>query len=1631
MTGRLDRAFNSDALSINDELLIFGGSTSPVTTAEVAPIGSLYLQTNGNIWFKTGVNDTDWTSIPISDSKVTVSNADSVPGTLSAKLSPSSNFSYGIINNGANEQYTLNLSTTGISAGTYKSVYVDAYGRVTAGSNPSTLAGYGIVDAQGLNAALTAISNLTTPGLLTLTSTGNVTNRSLASTTLTISNASGVAGNPTVELSTIGTPVTDSFVKITTDTYGRVTATAAPNAANIVTALGFTPVNIAGDTMTGLLTLSGDPTQALHAATKQYVDNAITGLDMKQSVRVATTANITLSGTQIIDGIAVVAGNRVLVKNQTTTSQNGIYEVAAGAWTRATDADNSGNGAEVSANMYCFVEEGTTNADSGWVLTTNNPITLDTTGLTFTQFTGTGQITAGAGLTKTGNILDVGTAAVGRIVVNADNIDLATTGVTAGTYNTITVDAYGRATTGSNTAYLTGNQTITLSGDVTGSGTTAITATLATIGAGGTGVKITYNAKGLVTGTSALIASDIPALDWSKITTGLPTTLAGYGITNAVTNAGGSPSIQQGLLADMPAAETAGRLYYATDGFAWYRDNGTTWDLALPALYGDISSSAGSNVTTLASVGTPGTYNNVTTDVKGRVVSGSNVSYLTANQSISVTGDATGSGTTSIPLTLATVNSNVGNFGGSTSVPVITVNGKGLITTVSSQAISFPVTSVSGKTGAVTLTSTDVGLNNVSNALQVINAGNTPSISAGTFASRPIAGAIGRLYFATDVFSIFRDNGTTWDIYQPAISGDITISAGNTIAALANVGTAGTYTKVTTDAKGRVTSGTNLTQADITTYLGYTPVNIAGDTMTGPLILAADPSSALGAATKQYVDNAVSGLIIKDACRAATTTNITLSGTQTIDGIPLVANDRVLVKNQTTASQNGIYVVAAGSWLRAEDANNIGNGNEVKANIFTFISEGSTQADTGWVLTTNNPITLGTTNLTWTQFSGSGSIVGGAGLMLTGTVLDIGTANSGRIVVNADNIDLATTGVTAGTYNNVTVDAYGRVTAASTANYITGNQTITISGDATGSGTTNIGLTLVNSGVTAGTYNTVTVNAKGLVTSATNTSYLTSNQTITLTGDVSGSGTTTIAAVLNTVPINKGGTGATTALSGFNALSPLTTKGDILAHTGVNNVRIPVGTDGQFLKADSANVNGVTWANAITTDQFVKVSATDTTSGYVLTKLVPGIGISLTQNNAGGNETVTISNTVTTGDLPLLQVRTTATIGLSSTPVSVTWNIKDYANSTSVINWTTGTNIIIGQTGYYKITYTIPIAALSATRTITASVRQNGTTTLVGSTMPVTALQNYAPEIAHTFYANLAAADTLALRLVTASSSATAAAGIVMTVTRMTGMVGPSGPQGIQGIDGPTGPTGPQGIPGPAGPAGSGSTINVQNDGSYVLPGSYTALNFVGSAVNAVTNGTNSAIVDVTIDPQISNLGDVALTAVADNDILQFNSTTGKWENTPLGLYSMIGSLFTIDMCAYQTVSNKWLGADDVVANSNAIQHILPWACKLVGWTFSSNTANVGLDLELHRLPWGSGTVSTTLFTWALRNTRIARKTNFTPSLTFNAGDRIAIFAAAVEDQNVPNSVSCILHFMITDDTGGDADINWSGTTIT
>lgn len=203
-----------------------------------------------------------------------------------------------------------------------------------------------------------------------------------------------------------------------------------------------------------------DPTAAQDAATKNYVDNAVTGLDAKASVRAVATAQTALTGTQTVDGVALVAGDRVLLTGQTAPAENGIWVVAAGAWARATDADSW---TEL-ISAYTWVENGTTNADTGWIVTVDPGGTLGSTAVAITQFSASTTIAAGNGLLKTGNSLSV-VGTTNRVSVSGAGVDISASYVgqtsittlgtiTAGTWTgtTIAVANGGTGATGAATA---------------------------------------------------------------------------------------------------------------------------------------------------------------------------------------------------------------------------------------------------------------------------------------------------------------------------------------------------------------------------------------------------------------------------------------------------------------------------------------------------------------------------------------------------------------------------------------------------------------------------------------------------------------------------------------------------------------------------------------------------------------------------------------------------------------------------------------------------------------------------------------------------------------------------------------------------------------------------------------------------------------------------------------------------------------------------------------------------------------------------------------------------------------------------------------------------------------------------
>jgi len=359
----------------------------------------------------------------------------------------------------------LGLSAGGTVSGNTTFSGTVALGASATATTPSTIdnstkvATTAYVQNQGFLTTAVSSVGLSLPNIFTVsgspvTLSGTLTASLASQTTNTVFAApNGSTGAPTFRSLAAADIPTLTAAKISDfDTQvrtSRLDQMAAPTAS----------VAFNSQKITGL----ADPTNAQDAATKLYVDNSRLGIDFKDSVRVATTANITTiagGAPSTVDGVSLVANDRILVKNQTTASQNGIYKVdtvgtgANGSWSRTTDADGSPAG-ELTSGAFVYVEEGTANAQDQYVITTTGTITVGTTGITWGLFSGAGKITAGAGLSKTKDTLALSLAGSSGLETTS-GLALTNTGVSAGSYQSVTVDAKGRVTAGTNPTTLSG-----------------------------------------------------------------------------------------------------------------------------------------------------------------------------------------------------------------------------------------------------------------------------------------------------------------------------------------------------------------------------------------------------------------------------------------------------------------------------------------------------------------------------------------------------------------------------------------------------------------------------------------------------------------------------------------------------------------------------------------------------------------------------------------------------------------------------------------------------------------------------------------------------------------------------------------------------------------------------------------------------------------------------------------------------------------------------------------------------------------------------------------------------------------------------------------------------------------------
>ena len=465
---------------------------------------------------------------------------------------------------------TLGAANGGTGLASFTSggaVYATSSSALTTGTLPVTAGGTGVTTSTGGGSVV--LNN--SPTLITPTlGAASATSLSL-STPLAVSSGGIGAASITGYLKGAGTSISG--------------VTSIPNAdlANSSVTIGSTNVALGAtaSTLAGLtsVTVTQDPTSALQLATKQYVDSVAQGLNVKTACLWGTTGNITLSGLGTQAGGewtgSLSAGDRILVKNETTAANNGIYAAAAGSWTRTADADTWNE----LVSAFVFVEQGATLGDTGWTCTVDPGGTLGVTAVTWAQFSGAGTYTAGTGLTLTGT-----------------QFSITNTAVTANSYGsstaipTFTVNAQGQLTAASTAAVIAPAGTLTgttLASNVVTSSLTSV----GTIGTGvwqGTAIGFTYGGTGQTTYTTGdllyasasntlsklgigaagtVLTSNGTNVSWSSISAGTVTSVA-QSFTGGLISVSGSPITTSGTLA-LTVAGTSGGIPYFSSGTTW------------------------------------------------------------------------------------------------------------------------------------------------------------------------------------------------------------------------------------------------------------------------------------------------------------------------------------------------------------------------------------------------------------------------------------------------------------------------------------------------------------------------------------------------------------------------------------------------------------------------------------------------------------------------------------------------------------------------------------------------------------------------------------------------------------------------------------------------------------------------------------------------------------------------------------------------------------------------------------------------------------------------------------------------------------------------------------------------------
>ena len=973
----------------------------------------------------------------------------------------------------------------------------------------------------------------TTTPTLTGTNFSAIPNGALSNNTVTV-------GSTSIALGATATTIAGLTSVTSTGFTGALTGAASANVLK------------AGDTMTGLLILSGDPTTALGAATRQYVDNAVTGLTWKDAANLLSNTNVPLTGTDLtIDGhpsLTPAHGNgyRILLINQTTATEDGIYDatvtgsVAPYAYSLARSSDADTNAELIGASI--FVLEGTTYANTGWVQ--SNHYITGFAGQSWVQFSGSGSYSGGTGINVSGTVItNTGvTSAVAGTNISVSGATGAVTITVTGTVPTATTATNIAGGAAGNVHYQSGAGTTTFVTNAAGilqaatSGATPAWTTTPTL----TGTNFTGIPNGGLTNSSVTVGTTAIALGASATTiaglvsvtsTGFTGALTGNATTattatNLASGAAGSHPYQTGAGAtSMLAAGTTSQVLISGTTPSWTNtptltgtnftgipngaltNNSVTIGSTNVALGGTTASIIGlTGVTATTFTGaltgnasTATTATNATNVAVTDDTSSNAVKYITWVDSVSGNNPEKVSSTkfTMNPSTgIVTATGFAGSGAGLTSIPNSSLTNSSV--TVGSTSLPLGATSTT-LVGLTSVTSTTfVGaLNGNANTATAFATGRTISVSTdatGTSASFDGSGnATIPLTLATvnsnvGSFSAFTVNGKGLITAASHLgaTGDVTgtESAGGIALTLATVNAspvAASFQKVTVNGKGLTTATTAVSASDITTALTFTPVNKAGDTMTGLLVLSGDPTNALGAVTKQYADAIAAGVAVHNACETSTTVAGNLSAATYLNGTggvgatltatangsinalntgagvggynTLIVGSRVLVKDQATTYQNGVYTVSqlgvtgTSPWILMRAADFDGSPTtEIAAGVLVYVQEG-TNSGTQWVETaigTGQPgdyIIVGTNPVVFSQFAGSGTYTSGSGINIASNVI----SNTG-VLSNVAGTGISVSGAT----GNVTIGNTGVLSAVAGTNIsvsgATGNVTIAVTG---------------------------------------------------------------------------------------------------------------------------------------------------------------------------------------------------------------------------------------------------------------------------------------------------------------------------------------------------------------------------------------------------------------------------------------------------------------------------------------------------------------------------------------------------------------------------------------------------------